>query len=186
MDTSGVATTRWKKRKTINHDLCVICQSTSKAYSVVKQPKPESVNKLLESCKIRHENHYSSVTDLFDIIGTITATEFIEKHFIYHRECYNRLTNIKTNVPIFDKNSCMIYQAPGGKFLQTGQKMLKVAEKLEDKSFYLRLNAIRNAADPVANDVRYHLKCWVKMQRLTRRETYKNWTILSKLLVMLN
>ena len=63
---------------------------------MVKQPKPESVNKLLESCKIRHENHYSSVTDLFDIIGTITAPEFIEKHFIYHRECYNKLTNIKT------------------------------------------------------------------------------------------
>ena len=65
-------------------------------YSVVKQPKLESVNKLLESCKIRHGNHDSSVTDLFDIIGTITAPEFIEKHFIYHRECYNRLTNIKT------------------------------------------------------------------------------------------
>ena len=80
----------------------------------------------------------------------------------------------------------MIYQAPGGKFLQTGQKMLKVAKKLEDKSFYLRLNAIRNAADDVANDVCYHLKYWVKMQRLTRRKTDKNWTILSKLLVMLN
>ena len=55
MDTSGVATTPRKKRKTINHDLCVICQGTSKAYSVVKQPKLESVNKLLESCKIRHD-----------------------------------------------------------------------------------------------------------------------------------
>ena len=55
MDTSGVATTPRKKRKTINHDLCVIYQGTSKAYSVVKQPKLESVNKLLESCKIRHD-----------------------------------------------------------------------------------------------------------------------------------
>ena len=63
---------------------------------MVKQPKLESVNKLLESWKIRHENHNSSVTDLFDIIGTITAPEFIDKHFIYHRECYKRLTNIKT------------------------------------------------------------------------------------------
>ena len=65
----------------------------------------------------------------------------------------------------------MICQIPGGKmnkveFLQTGQNMLKVAEKLEDKSFYLRLNAILNAADAVVNDARYHLKCWVKMQRL--------------------
>ena len=63
---------------------------------MVKQPNLESVNKLLESCKIRHENHDSSVTDLFDITGIITAPEFIEKHVIYNRECYNRLTNIKT------------------------------------------------------------------------------------------
>ena len=52
MDTSDGATTPWKKLKTINHDLCVICQSTSKAYSVVKQPKLKSVSRLFESCKI--------------------------------------------------------------------------------------------------------------------------------------
>ena len=98
MGRSGVVTIPWKKHETINRDLCVICQSTSKAYSVVKQSKLERVNKLLESCKTRHENHDSSVTDLFDIIGTITAAEFIEKHFIYHRKFYNfyRLTYIKT------------------------------------------------------------------------------------------
>ena len=44
--------------------------------------------------------------------------------------------------------------------------MLKVVEKLEDKYFYLILNVISNVAEAVANDVRYHLKCWVKMQRL--------------------
>ena len=44
--------------------------------------------------------------------------------------------------------------------------MLKIAEKLENKSFYLRPNAIPNEAEAVANDIRYHLKCWVKMQRL--------------------
>ena len=38
-------------------------------------------------------------------------------------------------------------------FLQTGQDMLKVAEKLENKSFYLRLNVNPNTADAVANDV---------------------------------
>ena len=31
--------------------------------------------------------------------------------------------------------------------------------KLKNKSFYLRLNVSPNAADAVANDVRYHLKC---------------------------
>ena len=40
----------------------------------------------------------------------------------------------------------------------TGQNMLKIAEKLENKSFYLRLNGIPNGADAVANDVCYHFK----------------------------
>ena len=38
--------------------------------------------------------------------------------------------------------------------------------KLKNKSFYLRLNVSPNAADAVANDVRYHLKCQVKIQPL--------------------
>ena len=74
------------------------------------------------------------------------------------------MPNRRKIVPILDKNSCIICQIPGRKmhkveFLQTGQDMLKVAEKLENKSFYLRLNVSPNAADAVANDVRYHLKC---------------------------
>ena len=68
------------------------------------------------------------------------------------------------------------------KFLQTEQNMLKVAKKLEDKSFCLRLDAIPNAADAVANDVRYHFNCRVKMQRLI--DPKKDF--LSKLLVILN
>ena len=52
---------------------------------MVKQPKLESVNKLLESCKIRHENHNSSATGRFEIIGTITAAEFIGKYFVSYR-----------------------------------------------------------------------------------------------------
>ena len=74
------------------------------------------------------------------------------------------MPNRRKIVPILDKNSCILCQIPGGKmhkveFLRTGQDMLKVAEKLENKSFYLRLNVSPNAADAVANDVRYHLKC---------------------------
>ena len=64
-------------------------------------------------------------------------------------------------MPIFDKNSCITCQIPERKmhkvkFLQTAQNMLKVAEKVEGKPFYLRLNAVPNEADAVANDVRYH------------------------------
>ena len=70
----------------------------------------------------------------------------------------------------YDKDSCIICQTPAGKlhkveYMITGEKMLEVARKLSDKGFYLRLNTIPNAADAVANDVSYHLKCWVNAQR---------------------
>ena len=42
--------------------------------------------------------------------------------------------------------------------------MLKVAELLRDKRFFIRMNTIPNSRDPVANDVKYHLKCWVNTQ----------------------
>ena len=52
---------------------------------MVKQPKLESVNKFLESCKIRHENHDSSATDRFEIIGPITTAKFIGEYFVSYR-----------------------------------------------------------------------------------------------------
>ena len=33
------------------------------------------------------------------------------------------------------------------------------------KRFFIRLNSIPNAHNTVANDVLYHLKCWVNTQR---------------------
>ena len=43
--------------------------------------------------------------------------------------------------------------------------MLIVAKELPDQSFYLRMNSIPNPADAVANDVQYHLKCWITAER---------------------
>ena len=43
--------------------------------------------------------------------------------------------------------------------------MLRVAKDLPDPSFFLRMNSIPNADDAVANDVKYHLNCWVLAQR---------------------
>ena len=85
--------------------------------------------------------------------------------------CPNGLSSLrKSNVIAYDKDSCIICQIPTGKlhkveYMNTGRKMLEVAHKLNDKSFYLHLNTIPNAADAVANDVSYHLKCWVNVQR---------------------
>ena len=42
--------------------------------------------------------------------------------------------------------------------------MLNVAQKMNDLEFLIRLNALPNAADAVANDAQYHLKCWVNAQ----------------------
>ena len=50
-------------------------------------------------------------------------------------------------------------------FKATGEKMLEVAEKLTDRSFFLCLNSIPNASDAIANEVQYHLDCWVVAQR---------------------
>ena len=67
---------------------------------------------------------------------------------------------------MFNKQYCVICQKQYDKvhkveYLETGHKMLAVAKQLNDKSIYMRLNSIPNASDAVANDVVYHLKCWV-------------------------
>ena len=43
--------------------------------------------------------------------------------------------------------------------------MLKVSEKLLDKTFFRRMNSITNAEDAVANEVVYHDAYWVKAKR---------------------
>ena len=75
----------------------------------------------------------------------------------------------------YKRELCIICQQPGGvcrtvAFLQTGQSMLKVAQKLMDKSFYLRLNTIPNADDAVANEVKYHLKCWSSCKQIAAKK----------------
>ena len=47
--------------------------------------------------------------------------------------------------------------------------MFSVANKISNKDFFLRLNSIPNPEDGVANDVRYHLPCWVKAKKEAQR-----------------
>ena len=51
--------------------------------------------------------------------------------------------------------------------------MLKVSEKLADKSFFRRMGSITNAEDAVANDVVYHDIYWVKAKRESQRKPIK-------------
>ena len=79
---------------------------------------------------------------------------------------------LRSRTKVYNKNACIICQQEGGKlhraeFLETGSRMFKVAELLPDKSFFIRMNTIPNSRDAVANDVKYHLKCWVNTQRKT-------------------
>ena len=46
-----------------------------------------------------------------------------------------------------------------------GKRILDAAKALAEKDFFIRLNSIPNAHDAVADDVLYHLKCWVNTQR---------------------
>ena len=71
---------------------------------------------------------------------------------------------------LYIKELCVICQKEGGKLRKvavksTGKRMLDVAKCLSNKDFFLRLNTITLAGDAIANDVEYHLKCWVLVQR---------------------
>ena len=78
---------------------------------------------------------------------------------------------LRSSVHIYDKNACIICQKGRREelrkvsFKSTGEKMLEVAKKLSDRSFFLCLHSIPNASDAVANDVQYHQTCWVLVQR---------------------
>ena len=43
--------------------------------------------------------------------------------------------------------------------------MLQVSKEIEDKSFFIRLNAIPNSEDAFTNDVIYHQSYWLQKQR---------------------
>lgn len=92
------------------------------------------------------------------------------------KEEEEEVRSTRSKVTPYDKTMCIICQTPGGKcrkvqFLQTGERFLEVANKLDDKGFYMRLNSITSASDAVANDTIYHLQCWVKAQRNARQDS---------------
>ena len=79
----------------------------------------------------------------------------------------------------YDRLRCIICQNEGGKLHQVmckeiGVRMLEAASSLEDRGFFLRLNTIPNVYDAVANEVMYHLKCWVSVQRIVSKSLKTN------------
>ena len=77
---------------------------------------------------------------------------------------------LRSKGAFFDKSYCIICQKAGGKlhkvaYISTGCNMVKVAQQLTDQSLFIKLNSVPDAADAVANDVQYHLTCWVTIPR---------------------
>ena len=76
----------------------------------------------------------------------------------------------KVKSSFYRKELCVIFQKEGGKLRKvavksTGKHMLDVAKCLSNNDFFLRLNTIPLEEDAIANDVEYHLKCWVALQK---------------------
>ena len=73
-----------------------------------------------------------------------------------HDNVHTQCTSRSNSVP-YNKENCIICEVNGGivhrvQCIKTGQRMLEVAKKLEDKVFFLCLNSMPNAADAVATD----------------------------------
>ena len=115
----------------------------------------------IERCRLRHENNIprnitSKSDDEFSTTNDETSAQAVK--------------SLRSTSALYGNNRCIICQQYGGKLRtvavqETGKKMLNIARSLEDNQFFLRLNSIPNAQDAIANDTKYHLTCWVKVQR---------------------
>ena len=70
----------------------------------------------------------------------------------------NSAKRLRSTVTPYNSSMCIICQKEGGVLHKVetkpkGLKMFEVAKKIDDKSFFIRLNTLCNAADAVANDV---------------------------------
>ena len=85
-------------------------------------------------------------------------------------EIENEVRQLRSQSIQYNKDICIICQSPSGtrhrvKTLKIRKLMFSVANEISNKDFFLRLNSIPNAEDEVANDVRYHLPCWLKAKK---------------------
>ena len=80
---------------------------------------------------------------------------------------------LRSRSEVYNKNACIICQQGESRklrsieFLETDPRMINIVELLPDMSFFIRMNTIPNSREAAANDVKYHLKYWVNMQRKT-------------------
>ena len=74
----------------------------------------------------------------------------------------NSAKRLRSTVRPYNSSMCIICRKEGGILHKVeskpkGLKIFEVAKKIDDKSFFIRLNTLCNAADAIANDVQYHM-----------------------------
>ena len=118
-----------------------------------------------------HQNCYKSVVNKTNISTPNLEAKSPEIPLSITPEIPSAETKtLRSKGSFFDKSYCIICQKSGGKlhkvaYISTGSNMVKVAQQLTDQSLFIKLNSVPDAADAVANDVQYHLTCWVTIQR---------------------
>ena len=139
----------------------------------------EVSEKLFEEKCIYHsecQKERTNVTKLRRLSVRICEVETTGKNKVHLTETNEQepegVKCTRSKSSLYRKELCVICQKEGGKLRKiavnsTGKRMLDVAKFLSNKDFFLRLNTIPLAADAIANDVEYHLKCWVVIQRAT-------------------
>ena len=82
-------------RRHFNTKLCVVCQENSSSKAIVKCPSESSLTKLLEKLIARVDEkvlYRKRVEDLAEESGSSLKG----KHCIYHRQCFQQVTNENT------------------------------------------------------------------------------------------
>ena len=85
-----------KKSKTVDFELCFICQLRSKQTdytNYVFNPSSASVEKVISSAGVRCSYGETEFSEVCDRISGLSADELIQKSVSYHKTCYKDLTN---------------------------------------------------------------------------------------------
>ena len=85
---------------------------------------------------------------------------------------------LRSSHPTYDRNACIMCQSPEGilhkvETTLTGHTIFGCASFLKDKSLEIRLNSVSIPADAVANDVIFHLRCYINLKRERERQGRK-------------
>ena len=83
-----------KKKKKIDLNLCIICQSHNSSLEITKNILETSLVTLIDRCKKRRYYKGSKVTEFTDRIENISVVDIITQNGFYHRECYKTFSNL--------------------------------------------------------------------------------------------